>query len=407
MIWFLLAWRNFIRNLPRSGFIILVIIVGATAALIASSYINATYVLVKEGTIRGGIGHLQIALPAEFDGFETTSAQHGLGKKQLDEILPLVENVNGVALALPRLKFQGLISKGDTSLVFIGEGVQPKSERQLAGHFVNIVAGHGLEYAEPSNIYQVVVGSELARLLNANVGDDISLMAVTSYGGMNALDATIIGISSSGSTEMDRLQLYAPLELAQQLILTDKISRLVLKLDATEHTVAVQAQLQQALPSLAVRNWQQLSPFYDQMVALYSRQFLVFGVILALVVLLTVLNSVMMAIYERKTELATLASLGIPPRQIQSSSIYEALLLGFFACTLAMGLGYILILVINAAGIEMPPPPGRNQGYQLLLLFRTVDTIWIVLSGTLLSAMAAWWASRRIGRFNITEVIHG
>jgi putative ABC transport system permease protein len=407
MIWFLLAWRNFLRNLNRSGFIILVIMVGAIATLIASSYINATYLLVKEGTIRGGVGHLQLALPDEFDGFEATSAQHGLTKQQLESTTSVLHRNAEIELVLPRLKFQGLISKGDNSLVFIGEGIQPKAERRLAGGFISIVAGQGLEYADPADPYQLVIGVELARLLDVKVGDAVSLMAVTSFGGVNALDATVMGISSSGSADMDRLQLYAPLELAQQLILTDKVSRLVLKLSDTNQTVAVQQQLQDLLPDLAVRNWQQLSPFYDQMVALYSRQFLVFGVILALVVLLTVLNSVMMAIFERKTELATLASLGIPPEKIQYSSIYEAVMLGFFACSAGAVLGYLLIILINAAGIQMPPPPGRNQGYQLLMLFRISDAYWVVFSGTVLSAFAAWWASRKISRFNITEVLHG
>ena len=407
MIWVTLAWRNFLRNTRKSYFTLLIILVGALAAVIAVGYMKATFVAVKEGTIRGGVGHLQIAENEAFDGYEEFPLQYGLNVENHKKISSVLKQYEQVELMLPRLRFQGLISRGDISMVFMGEGILPKQERRLAQAFISAVQGRGLEYASADDIYQVVIGSELARLLGVSIGDTVTLMAVTEYGGINAIDASVFGISSSGNPELDRLQLYAPLALAQSLIITDKVSRLVVKLHDTGEVESLQAELQRRLPDFGVRNWRELSPFYEQMVSLYARQFSVFGVIMGLVIMLTMLNSILMSLYERKGELATLASMGIPAATIKISYVFEGMFVGAAACTLGILIGFGLTELINAAGIQMPPPPGRTEGYRLLILFDSLAALVILAVTLLLCALSSWLASHRIGKMKIVEAING
>lgn len=406
MIWFILAWRNFIRNTRKSYFTLLIILVGTLAAIIAIGYMKATFMLVKEGTIKGGLGHIQIAKKDTFDGFEEAALQHGISATEANKIEDILTQHSNVQLILPRIKFQGLISRGNTSLVFIGEGIEAKKERQLAQAFVDTVDGKGLEYANKDDIYNIVIGSELARLLDVSVGDDVTLMTVTTYGGINAVDVTVFGISNSGSPELDRLQVKAPLQLAQSLLLTDKISRFAIKLTSDENLAATKQSLEQQLPQLTVRTWQQLSPFYDQMISLYSRQFSVFGVIICLVIVLTVLNAMLMNLYDRKQELATMVSIGISQFSVKLSCVIEGIFIGIFASIVSIAVGYGLCELINQANIAMPPPPGRTQGYQLLVLFDFPAATLIMLISSLLCAFSAWLASSRISKMNLVEAIN-
>ncbi len=407
MIWFTLAWRNFIRNTRRSYFTLMIIVVGTVACAIGIAYINATFLLVKEGTIRSGVGHLQIALPDWFDGFEESTLQHGLTPEQADKIETYSANNPSIQLALPRIRFQGLISHGDTSLVFIGDAVNAKLERQLSQSFVNTVEGQGLEYLEQDEIYHVVIGSELARLLGVNPGDNITLMAVTVHGGINAVDATVQGMSKSGSPEIDRMQLYAPLELAQSLLLSNKVSKYVLLLTDDEVLVSVQNQLAQDLPELALRSWQELSPFYAQMVALYTRQFVVFGIIIGLVVSLTMGNAMLMNLFERKQELATMSSMGLPQRGIRVSYLFESGLLGLTAGAIGLLISVAACQLINVLGIEMPPPPGRSDGYRLFVLFDLASSLMLWVAIITLCVIAAGFATNRINKLQIVEAING
>jgi len=406
MIWLTFAWRNFVRNTRKSYFNLLIILVGTIASIIATGYMNATFMLVKEGTIRGGTAHLQIATEQSFDGYEESPLQHGLSASNITDIREALAQYVNVKLVLPRIKFQGLISNGGTSLVFLGEGISPSQERKLAQNFINTISGKGLEYAPSSDIYNVVIGSEMARLLGANVGDSVTLMSVTEFGGLNAIDATVYGISSSGSPEMDKISLYAPIELAQSLVLTDKVSRIAVQLEDDTNLLTFQKEIANTLPQLTVRNWQELAPFYEQMISLYSRQFAVLGFIIALVVVLTMLNAMLMSLYERKRELATMASMGIDQSAIKRSCVYEGIFIGCLASALGVLLGMVCCELINLMNIDMPPPPGRSQGYKLLVIFDQQATLYICAIAISLCAFSAWLASSRISKMKIVEAIN-
>lgn len=406
MIWLTLAWRNFIRNTRKSYFTLLIIVIGTVACSVGIAYINATFLLVKEGTIRGGVGHLQVATPDYFDSFEESTLENGMSLTQSEQILSRLQRHDAVDIVTPRIAFQGLISHGDTSLVFVGDAVEAKKERRLSQAFVSTVKGQGLEYLASDDIYHAVIGSELARLLGVAPGDSVTLMAVTTLGGLNAIDVTIQGISKTGSPEIDKMQLTVPLKMAQELLLTDKVSRYVVLLNNESEISNVQTLLSEATPELTTRTWQQLSPFYGQMVALYTRQFLVFGVIMGLVVTLTMGNAMLMNLFDRKRELATMASMGLPQYGIRASYLLEAAILGLSAGALGLMVSYFSSMGINALSIDMPPPPGRSEGYQLFVLFDLYSSTFLLLAVAVLCVVAAWFATSRISKISLLEAIN-
>lgn len=406
MIWLTLAWRNFIRNTRKSYFTLLIIIIGTVACFVGIAYINATFLLVKEGTIRGGVGHLQIATPDYFDSFEESTLENGMNDDQVNRVMAQLDGNSAIDIVTPRIAFQGLISHGDKSLVFAGDAVNAKKERRLAQSFVSTIDGRGLEYLANDDIYHIVIGSDLARLLGVVPGDSVTLMAVTALGGLNAIDVTIQGISKTGSPEVDKMQLKAPLQMAQELLLTDKVSRLVMLLNDESQLKNLQGSLSQTSPELTTRAWQQLSPFYGQMVALYTRQFLVFGVVMGLVVTLTMGNAMLMNLFDRKRELATMASMGLPHYGIRASYLLEAGILGVCAGGLGLLVSYFLSLGINSLSIDMPPPPGRTEGYQLFVLFDLHSSVLLLLAVAILCVIAAWFATSRISKISLLEAIN-
>lgn len=406
MIWLTLAWRNFIRNTRKSYFTLIIIVIGTVACSIGIAYINATFLLVKEGTIRGGVGHLQIAVPDYFDSFEESTLENGMSLEQVDQVMTQLESNSAVDIVTPRIAFQGIISHGDTSLVFVGDAVKAKNERRLSKSFVSTIDGQGLEYLADDDIYHIVIGSELARLLGVVPGDSVTLMAVTALGGLNAIDVTIQGISKTGSPEVDKMQLTAPLQMAQELLLTDKVSRFVVLLNDESQLNNLQAVISQAIPELTTRAWQQLSPFYGQMVALYTRQFLVFGVIMGLVVTLTMGNAMLMNLFDRKRELATMASMGLPQYGIRASYLLEAGILGVCAGVLGLIVSYFSSVGINSLSLDMPPPPGRTEGYQLFVLFDFYSSTLLLVAVAILCVIAAWFATSRISKISLLEAIN-
>ena len=78
----------------------------------------------------------------------------------------------------PRLSLTGLISHGDVTIGFIGEGVDPEKDADLS-KCLTVVAGEGLDSGEPNGL---LLGGGLARNLGVTVGDTVALLATTASG---------------------------------------------------------------------------------------------------------------------------------------------------------------------------------------------------------------------------------
>ena len=405
------AARNVARQLRRSLFTISIIAIGTVAIMISSGYMIASFFAVKEVVIAGGLGHLQIAHEGEFEGVTDKPLQFGITREEHKRMEALIEDIEEIDYSLPRLSFQGLISNGEQSLVFTGSGVDPYKEKGLSGIYGTKIHGIGLTSNGETNPYGIVIGRELARLLSLNEGDDCTLLAVTVDGGLNAIDVTIVGLAETGWTDLDKLYLQAPLRLAKELLLTEKLSRLALKLTDTKDTQDVRDQLttrfgeEELSDDVDIRSWRELSDLYDKLRALYFRQFSAFAVILVLVILITVADSVMMNVLERTREVGTLLAIGISPFRLRTQFVFEGGILGFSGAVFGALCALPLAALINYGGFEMPPPPGQTSGYPLFIFHSWKVACVSVLTNTLLGMLAAWLASIRVAGMNIVKAL--
>ena len=91
------------------------------------------------------------------------------------------------------------------------------------------------------------------------------------------------------------------------------------------------------------------------------------GIIVLVVVFLAISNTIALAIYQRRDEITTLSALGTSPLRICANFVLEALLIGLMATSLGMLAAYALSTSINVAELMMPAPPGRTEGYPIVI----------------------------------------
>lgn len=97
-----------------------------------------------------------------------------------------------------------------------------------------------------------MIGEGLAAILKAKVGSELSLMSATSTGALNALDVVVVGIFSTGVPDLDKRQLYLPIQAGQQLLQSDKISELNIYLLDDQQQAELATMLQADMPALKV-----------------------------------------------------------------------------------------------------------------------------------------------------------
>ncbi|MDZ7331055.1 MAG: FtsX-like permease family protein [candidate division KSB1 bacterium] len=361
---FILALKNVTRNLRRTTITGLIMAFGVISLILAGGFMKYSFWGLGENAIRGQYGHLQMFNPQYLEEEEDKPLQFGIERS--DSLIKLIQSIESVQFAMPRINFMGLLSNGEKSEAFIGEAIAPKEERQLSESRIRMDMGHHLD-EQPSDLDEdeVILASGLAKALKANIGDYLTLMVTTTSGALNAVDVKLVGVFSTGVPELDARLLKVKLATAQNLLVTDRVTKIVVVLKATEITDLAAEQISKLLPDYKIKKWYELATFYQAVVKLYNTIFGFMGVLIFIVVLLASSNTMMMSIFERTKEIGTLMAIGTSGRRLLTNFLLEGLVIGVIASVTGLVLGFLLSFAINHAGIMMPPPPGSTFGYPL------------------------------------------
>ncbi len=405
--WFKIAWRNVARNRRRSMVAIWTVAIVSSSIIVAHGYINFTFWGLTRVIVQGGTGNMQLVDKRMVNDFETELLAFGLDSKTANETVAKLEATQPVRRAMQRLLFTGIVSKDDSiSTVFRATGIESKKEKRLqqgnaAGAFVK-----GAMFKDTDkNPYQAVLAIDLAKKLSIDVGDEVVLLANTVEGGINAIDATVSGIYDTGIPITNQLDIKVPLALAQQLLLTDKVSNIVVQLRDIEATKSILPQIKALVKGtkMTVQPWYDIKPYFKAVEIIYYSIFTVMGVIIMTVALLSVANVMGTTVNERVPEIGTLQAFGIEKWQLRLNFVFEGLIIGFIGAVLGIILGFVLAFSISQAGIMMPPPPGRSTEFPLLILPTIGMAIWVLLAMSLLGIIASYLPINKILKKKVVE----
>ena len=390
---FNLAYRNVVRQKRRSAIAVGAIAFGITALILASGFIEWTLVDFRESTIKSQLGHLQIVRPG----------YHDAGKADpyaflLPDTMPELEadEFKQIRAVAPRISFSGLISRGEATLSFIGDGDDPQ-QQEVFGDALQISAGRNLSADDPLGI---IVGEGLARNLGVNVGDQVILLANTASRGTNAVEVTIRGLFSTVTKSYDDSALRMPIGTARRLLRTQGSHTWMVLLNDTSQTDIMLAELREKLQKngFEIVPWYALADFYNKTASLFTKQIQGIRLIIALIILLSISNTMTMSVMERIGEIGTSMALGVKRTSIMRLFLCEGVLLGCLGGLLGLILGLLLASVISSIGIPMPPPPGMARGYtgQILVTWDiALESLVLTVATTLAASIyPAWRASR-------------
>jgi putative ABC transport system permease protein len=389
------SWRDVLRHGRRTIAAALAVTFGTVALILAAGFIEWIYLQMREGAIHSGLGHIQIGRAEYLAEGMADPFRFMLGEDLPDR--KTVEAADHVIAVAPRLKFSGLVSHGETTLSFLGQGLDPEREIS-AEHALIVESGAGLSNDDANGI---LLGQGLAANLGAGIGDRVVLLVNRRGGALTGVETTVRGTFSTVTKAYDDVAVHIPFALANDMLQAGGAHLWVVYLDRTANTAAVVRALQGRLsPGLKVLPWYEAADFYHKTVRLFSRQVLVMKLIIALVVILSISNTMMMAVMERTSEIATSMALGLRRARVLSRFLIEGVLIGLIGGLAGVALGYLLAAGISRIGIPMPPPPGMARGFlgQILVTPGLVRDALLIAGVTALlaSVYPAWKASRMV-----------
>lgn len=399
----LLALRNLSRHRKRTAIAIATIGFGVIASILVGGFIDWIIWGMRDNTIHSRLGHIQITKSGYLDAGSADPYAYLLSDETLQQLN--LEAIPGVEVVSPRLAFSGMISHGDITIGFIGDGVDPEKDAPLSRGLV-AMAGRGLEAGDTESVY---LGGGVARNLGVGVGDTVVLLANTSSGGMNGVEAKVVGLFQSASKEFDDAALRLPIDLARQLLRTQGAHKWVVLLDETEKTDAVIQQMRERYSAgesdLQFTPWLELAQLYQQTVKLFSSQMDVVRLVISVIIALSIYNILVMGVLERTGEIGTLMALGNRRKDVLALFISEGLALGLIGGILGCALGSAASAWISYVGIPMPPPPGMEIGY-----VGAIRLSWVLVGSSVLIAIittfvASVYPAWKASRMNIVDAL--
>jgi putative ABC transport system permease protein len=396
-----LAVWSVLRHRRRTAVALAAVGFGVMALVLAGGFIDWIFWATREVTIQTGLGHIRVAR----QGFQEKGAAD-LERYRMPADAPIAKELRGtpgVKGVAPRFSLSGLVSHGDSTLSFFAEGVDPASEEAF-GDIAVIVAGEPLVQRDANGI---TMGQGLARNLGVGVGDAVVLVANTPKGGVNAVEARVRGLFATVSKAYDDSAMRIPLPLAHRLLRTSGVHQWVVVLNRTEATPSVLRDLRQrhAGSGLEFVPWYDLADFYHKVVGLLSRQLGVIKLIIALIIVLTITNSMMMGVMERTSEIGTSLALGTRQRGILLQFVVEGSLLGVLGGGLGVILGIALAPVISAIGIPMPPPPGQERAYSAGIIVTAPAVLSAFSIAVVTALLAALYPAVKASRTRIVDAL--
>ena len=399
-----IAWRNVRRNRRRSLITGGLVAFGFVSFALAGGFMAQSFDGLRHSAIRSGLGHIQFADPRAFDQSEEKTLEFGIRKA--GAALETLSTDPAVEAVMPRLEFFGLVSAGGTSIPFAGVGVDPQAEARGSDIPKTIQSG---EWLKPDT-RTVVIGRGLAKLLNAKSGDNLTLLATTPDGTLNAIDATVSGVAEVFIKELSDRYLALPLPLAQELLTApDTVSRISVILKEPAREAAAAARLDEKLKTAGVtlgrKLWSELAVFYQQVRVLYVGIFGFMGTVLVVIVFLSTVNTTLMSVTERTREIGTLRALGARSRRVATGFVLEGMLLGIASAIAGALLSLVITLLINLAEIHMPPPPGMAKG--IVIHVQVIPSVYLLaaLAMIVTLAIASYFPARRAARAPIVQAL--
>ncbi len=404
LIFIRIGFRNLLKNYRRSIKTMFSIAIGLSACLLVQGFMSHTLLGLRESLINGGLGHIQIYQKGYLKASNEDDYRYLITNSKV--VFQELKKVPGIKLFAPRIRFQGIISFGDKSTIFMGNAGLSSREQKL-NSLATLQAGSFLRDDKP---FGVVIGSGLARKLHVGVGDTVTLMSTLKGGGVNALDVEIIGIVEAQIKAYNDVLLLANLKTIQTFMdLPNSVSSVILLLDKTDNLEKTKPYIQKLCRKLGLEycDWSRLAGTqYTQPKLFYDLVYLLIMLIIVLVVILSIINTLNLSMQERIKEIGTIRSLGTTRFQVGKIFISESFLIGLFGGFLGIVIGYSLATIFNAiGGIPIPPPPGHARGYTAFFKPDFIQALWLWTIFLMTATVAGFYPAFRAARLQIIDAL--
>jgi len=345
-----LAWRNLWRNYRRTLIMLIAITVGVWAMIFMTALLRGMVDNMVTQGLNALPGHVQIHAIAYRDD---PSISNSLSAPDAD--LLAVLNSAQVLGWSSRVKVPAMVSSEQDSRGITLLGVDPAGEIALGFDPEDIVEGRFLQGSDDGGI---VVGRKLLQRLETRLGKRVVVMSQDPDNSISDRGFRVVGVFKAALESREESVVYAGRDVIQKMLSvgTDVSEIAVLGYDYRQPEALTEEIRAVAGKHDEVLSWIDIDSYLSSMMRVMDGFVLVWMVVIFLALSFGLINTLMMAVFERIREIGLMQALGMRPSAIVFQVLIESLLLlvlGLLAGNLlAIGTYYWLQDGFDVSGVS-------------------------------------------------------
>jgi ABC-type lipoprotein release transport system permease subunit len=339
-----LAWKNIWRHRLRSTVVGLAYMMGILAGTFTIAFLNG----MVEQRVRSIVGielaHLQIHQRGYLEQQDASCII-----RYSDSLAASIAAMPHVAGVAKRLRAKGMVVSNANSCQATIVGVVPQQERKISTLKEKILIG---DYPSGDGL---LIGKRMADRLGCEINSPVFLSIRDSSGKPAEYAFTVSGIFATDNASFD-----------EQYVMVDfsRLAKCMGNSDQGAHEIAVlmsdskqvdsmKKRLQRDFPELEVKDWLELSPEAAALISLMGQYRFIILIVILLALCFGIINIMLMAVLERKREIAMLMAIGMSHGKVFLMIVYECVFLAFLGGIIGACLAIMLIWQLGIHGMNL------------------------------------------------------
>ncbi|MGE0086101.1 MAG: ABC transporter permease [Desulfococcaceae bacterium] len=342
-----MAWRNIWRNPRRTGIILTAVVIGVWGMVFLGALSDGIIDQMVRNSIATLTGSIQIHHKKYCDDpvIENSMNDSQAVIRTIQKHIP--ENAHWA----PRIRVNAVAGNARHSSGVTFVGIDPSKEADVSFIAKSLTEGRYLASDDP---YGILVGKSLADKFETGLDRKILIMTQAADKEMASRAFRIAGIFRAELEATEKQFVFVTLSAANNMLKIQEISEISLLLPDKADPDAVAGQIRPDLPeSCEIRTWQEILPLVRVSVEMNQSFMIVWYAVVFIAMGFGIVNTLLMAVFERMREFGLLKALGMKPWRITVSVLIESFFLLLTGVIAGNAVSLSLVWWLAERGIDL------------------------------------------------------
>ncbi len=405
-----IAWRNLWRNPRRTLIILTAIVIGIGSMVVLSALSRGMIDGMVDNAINNLVGHIRIQDP-EYRVDPTIIRRISEPQRLLSEITPLLPPGTRIAR---RIKIDGMLSTSREHVGVIIVGIVPEDESGISFIGRPVHQGRMIDSRESGGL---IIGEALLERIGAKVGRKVVLVSQNSEWENVSQSFRIKGTYRTELSQTEKVYVFVGLPVLQKMLgIGEGVTEIAVNLERggrgegdklADLVSALNAEISGS--GFAVEGWRQMLPSINAYLEMFNGYMLIWFVVVFIAMGFGIVNTMLMAVYERMREFGLQRAIGMRSGRIVRMVMAEILLLLLFGSLVANGVALFLINIVLRSGIDLSFFTEGTEMWGMNRVIVPVLSAWDVYAANgvvlVLGLLVGLYPAVRAGRFTPVEAM--